>query len=80
VHLGDVLEGSVWWALAGGRAETPKFCYTVEDLNVSGIDNVPAVGTDTTGAVYDLSGRRIIKPAKGIYIINGKKVVAGNNK
>ena len=29
----------------------------------------------TNGAVYDLQGRRVAQPAKGLYIINGKKVV-----
>jgi len=24
---------------------------------------------------YDLSGRRVVKPTKGLYIVNGKKVV-----
>ena len=27
------------------------------------------------GAIYDLSGRRVEKLQKGIYIVNGKKVV-----
>ena len=26
-------------------------------------------------AIYDLSGRRVVKPTKGLYIVNGKKVV-----
>ena len=26
-------------------------------------------------AVYDLAGRRVLNPAKGMYIVNGKKVV-----
>ena len=25
--------------------------------------------------VYDLQGRRVLNPAKGVYIVNGKKVV-----
>lgn len=29
----------------------------------------------TPGAVYDLSGRRVEKPVKGLYIVGGKKVV-----
>lgn len=28
-----------------------------------------------TEVVYDLAGRRVLRPAKGIYIVNGKKVV-----
>jgi len=27
------------------------------------------------GECYDLSGRRVVKPTKGLYIVNGKKVV-----
>ena len=26
-------------------------------------------------AIYDLSGRRVVKPTKGLYIVNGKKIV-----
>lgn len=33
------------------------------------IDNSPS------GAVYDLQGRRVKNPSKGIYIVNGKKVI-----
>jgi len=28
-----------------------------------------------TNACYDLTGRRVQKPVKGLYIINGRKVV-----
>lgn len=38
-----------------------------------GIEN-PVTGTQGS-VIYDLTGRRIEHPAKGIYIINGKKVV-----
>ena len=39
----------------------------IEGLNVN--DNVNA------NEVYDLQGRRVARPTKGIYIVNGKKVV-----
>jgi hypothetical protein len=26
-------------------------------------------------AVYDLQGRRVVNPTKGLYIVNGKKVI-----
>ena len=29
----------------------------------------------TDGSYYDLSGRRVEKPTKGLYIVNGKKVI-----
>ena len=38
-----------------------------------------AIGTITItpmdGNYYDLSGRRVVKPTKGVYIVNGKKVL-----
>ncbi len=38
------------------------------------IDEVEPQTTDAT-IIYDLSGRRVENPGKGIYIVNGKKVV-----
>ena len=45
----------------------------------SGTDDKTAIasplGETEEGAVFDLSGRRVEKPGKGIYIRNGKKIV-----
>ena len=35
-------------------------------------------GATAEGPVYDLSGRRVENPAKGLYIMNGKKVLVGD--
>lgn len=45
------------------------------DTIITGIDGI--LGTDGTndGKIYDLSGRRLNKPAKGLNIIGGKKVL-----
>ena len=32
-------------------------------------------GTWSDENVYDLQGRRVEKPTKGLYIVNGKKIV-----
>ena len=40
----------------------------------TGIEQIEA-GADAKNAIYDLSGRRVNKAAKGIYILNGKKVL-----
>lgn len=37
---------------------------------ISGVE----AATEGSAAVYDLSGRRVVRPAKGIYVKNGKKV------
>lgn len=50
------------------------------DGEAAGIDAVTTTTTSANGAVYDLSGRRVAanlaaaKLAKGIYVVNGKKV------
>ena len=41
----------------------------------TGIGTSVITPTEQTEAIYDLSGRRVSKAAKGLYIINGKKVL-----
>lgn len=64
--------------LPANGAEAPaKISF---DGEVSGIGAVTTTTTSANGAVYDLSGRRVAaslaaaKLAKGIYVVNGKKV------
>lgn len=42
------------------------------------ISNIKAIDTEvaTDGAIYDLTGRRVAQPTKGLYIQNGKKYIA----
>lgn len=42
-------------------------------LTTTGIANVKAEAKDAV--IYDMQGRRVSQPGKGLYIINGKKVV-----
>ena len=59
-------------------AEAPANISFVNET--TGIDAVTTTSTSANGAVYDLSGRRVAaslaaaKLAKGIYVVNGKKV------
>jgi hypothetical protein len=41
----------------------------------TGIDATLVNSEKVNGVVYDLQGRRVSQPAKGLYIVNGKKVV-----
>ena len=44
-------------------------------LFIGGEDGISSLDAATEGAViYDLSGRRVSKTVKGLYIVNGKKV------
>lgn len=43
--------------------------------DVTGISQVAGSEVKTSGAVYNLNGQRVSQPVKGLYIIDGKKVV-----
>ena len=55
-------------------SSAPSFLNFVEG-NVTGIEMPKAETTDSNAEVYDLQGRRVANPTKGMYIVNGKKVV-----
>lgn len=56
-----------------GSSQSKPVGIMVND-DATGIDNVK-VETSKDNIVYDLQGRRVSQPAKGIYIVNGKKVL-----
>jgi len=41
----------------------------------TGIANVNSKVANEKGGIFDLSGRRVAQPTKGLYIVNGKKVL-----
>ena len=43
--------------------------------DATGIDDVRSKMADTSGNIFDLQGRKVAQPTKGLYIINGRKVV-----
>ena len=45
------------------------------DGGTTGINEVRGKMEDISGEYYDLQGRRVSQPAKGLYIVNGKKVI-----
>ena len=54
--------------------EGRELTFTV-DGDVTAIRNLTPALSQGEGAWYDLQGRRISQPQKGLYIVNGKKVV-----
>ena len=63
---------------------TPILAYTskgIKKIEVygyavpTGINSIKSADANTDGKYYDLQGRHVEKPTKGIYIVNGKKVV-----
>jgi hypothetical protein len=62
-----------------GLAVNGKACMFVLNQNVTfdptGIHNIKQEDTEQATAIYDLSGRRVQKAQKGLFIQNGKKVL-----
>ena len=47
-----------------------------EDLTATLVDAINAVNAEAAnGTIYNLQGQKVEKAQKGLYIINGKKVV-----
>lgn len=45
------------------------------DYGSTAIENITPAISEGEQAVYDLQGRRVAQPTKGLYIVNGKKVI-----
>ena len=58
---GDYVDGNTAW-------------LTAEPIS-TGIKDVKAATDTQNDVIYDLTGRRVMNPSHGIYILNGKKVV-----
>ena len=51
-----------------------KFFSNIEEIDVAGVQGIQ-VDKDQNAMVYDLNGRRLNAPTKGVGIINGRKVL-----
>ena len=49
--------------------------FSFDGGTITGINNLTPALTQGEGAIFDLQGRSVANPAKGLYIKNGKKVV-----
>ncbi len=71
---GQISAGKGYLSIGGTLVkEMPDYAELDEPTSVNGIENADFPSTNTI--VYDLSGRKVEKPGKGIYIVNGKKVI-----
>ena len=46
-----------------------------EEEYITGIEQITTSTTDGIKVIYDLQGRRVQTPSKGLYILNGKKMI-----
>ena len=72
-YTGDNLKGGkAYYLLANASAAPMGFVFDFEG-QTTGVESIE-VNADNQ-VIYDLSGRRVAKAGKGLYIINGKKVL-----
>ena len=45
------------------------------DGDATGIEKVENAAVNANGTMFNLAGQRVAQPTKGLYIVNGKKVV-----
>ncbi len=55
-------------------ASAKEFLFIVDEAVVTGINEVKAENA-VNGAIYNLNGARVSNPQKGVYIMNGRKVI-----
>lgn len=58
-----------------GFAPAKELIFNFGDATTTGINNVQPSVEKKNDVIYDLQGRRVTNPSRGIYIVNGKKVV-----
>ena len=56
-------------------APAKELIFNFDDATTTGINTVQPVAEKKNDVIYDLQGRRVTNPSRGIYIVNGKKVV-----
>lgn len=61
--------------LTADGAAARSITVVYDDDELTGIKSVESGKVQAEGVYYDLSGRRVALPTKGLYIVNGKKVI-----
>jgi hypothetical protein len=72
---GTIAANKCWLEISSSQAAgARRLSIVFEGGETTGIAGVNAANADRNDC-YDLSGRRVMQPTKGLYIIGGKKVV-----
>ncbi len=67
--------GKCWIELVPASTANAQRLTIVHEGETTGINAVSSAAANEDGEWYDLSGRRVAQPTKGIYVKNGKKVI-----
>jgi hypothetical protein len=62
-------------AASAKYSEPTYFTFCTLKQKTTGIEDVKCKKEDARSGIFDLQGRRVAQPTKGLYIVNGRKVV-----
>ena len=75
-NTSGTIEANKAYLTYDGKAGARGFFGLDDNNGTTGIEMPVVEGNDNADTVvYDLQGRRVLNPTKGLYIVNGKKVV-----
>ncbi len=69
---GTISANKAYLTYSGGGAAATRGYFLFDET--TGIEMPTAEDVNADAVVYDLQGRRVVNPTKGLYIVNGKKV------
>lgn len=71
------IKAGLCYMVLGAEASAKGYSlnFQNEDGSVTGIQEIPAARENKAMEIYTLQGVRVLRPGKGIYIVNGKKMV-----
>ena len=76
VENGNNILGAFRVYLTANGENTPSVVrFVINNSDATAIDELKAENGNVKAEVYDLSGRRVEKAVKGIYVVNGVKVI-----
>lgn len=70
----SILPNKAFMILDTNMANANIYLISEEDYNALGINDVETTTTENA-TIYDIQGRVVTNPTKGLYIVNGKKMV-----
>ncbi len=74
-NAGTLAAGKAYLQVPANAAPAPTLTIGFGDEGTTGIRSIDNGQLTIDNVYYDLSGRRVAEPTKGVYIVNGKKVV-----
>ena len=72
---GTLQSGKAYLKVASGGGAARQLGFIFGDDEATSVNEVQGSKFNVQGDFYDLQGRRIAQPTKGLYIVNGKKVI-----